>query len=283
MNEELNLKNVERIYEIAIDFMVNYSFQVIGALVIILAGVVVSRSVSRLVVSMGERRNIDVTLRLFMANVVRLLVLGVFFVIALDNFGITITPLIAAIGAAAFGFSLAVQGPISNFGAGVAIILGRPFTVGNTININDVCGIVEEVKLSATILSTEDGEKITIPNKNIVGEILTNSFEHKVVEGVVGIDYSDDPEAAISIVRSSLESIEGVAQDPAPQIGIQGFGDSSIDIGMRYWVPTHRYYQTLYAANLAVFKDLAAGGVKIPFPRRDVQILGGSPGATGQG
>jgi small conductance mechanosensitive channel len=270
MDEMLDLqgveKNVEQISRIAIDFLVNYSFQVIGAIFILLAGIVVSRWVARLAVAMGERRDIDVTLRMFLGNIARLVVLGLFVVVALGNFGIKLTPLVAAIGAAAFGLTLALQGPVSNFGAGIAIILGRPFTVGNTIMMNDISGIVEEVKLSATILATEDGEKITIPNKHIIGEILTNSFEYNVVEGCVGIDYSSDPEAAIAIVRRSLEGVEGVAQDPPPQIGIQGFGDSSIDIGMRYWVQTHRYYPIQYAANLAAFKDIVGGGIEVPYP-----------------
>lgn len=272
MQQTLDLQSVERVSALVIDFFVNYSFQVIGAIFILLGGILVSRWVGRLVVSMGERREIDVTLRMFLGNIARLLVLGLFVVVALGNFGITLTPLVAAIGAAAFGLTLAIQGPVSNFGAGVAIILGRPFTVGNTIEINGKSGVVEEVKLSVTILATEDGEKITIPNKHIVGEILTNSFAYKVVEGVVGIDYASDPEAAIAIVRRSLEGIDGVAQDPSPQIGIQGFGESSIDIGMRYWVETQRYYQVQYATNLAVFKNLIAGGIEIPYPRRVVQM-----------
>lgn len=279
MQEQLDLENLEQIYTIAIDFFVNYSFQVIGAIFILLAGMLVSRWVAKLVVTMAERRDIDVTLRLFLANIARLFVLGMFIVVALGNFGITLTPLVAAIGAVAFGLSLAIQGPVSNFGAGIAIILGRPFVVGNTIAISDVSGVVEEVKLASTILSTEDGEKITIPNKNIVGEILTNSFEYKVVEGVVGIDYASDPEAAIGLIRRSLEAIDGVTQEPPPQIGIQGFGDSSIDIGMRYWVPTPRYFQTQYAANLAVFKGLIEGGIQIPYPHREVQLREPAPGA----
>ena len=267
------LESVQQIYQIVIDFLVNYSFQVLGAVLILVAGIIVSRWVSKLFVKTLERREIDVTLRLFLGNLARLLVLGLFIVVALGNFGITLTPLVAAIGALAFGLTLAVQGPVSNYGAGLAIILGRPFTVGNTIQMNDVSGIVEEIKLAATVLSTEDGEKITIPNKFILGEILTNSFSNKVVEGVIGIDYADDPENAIAIIRRALEEVEGVTQHPPPQIGIQGFGESSIDIGMRYWVLTDRYYQTQYAANLAVFKSVVAGGVHIPFPRRELRML----------
>lgn len=266
-------ESVQQIYQIVIDFLVNYSFQVLGAVLILVAGIIVSRWVSKLFVKTLERREIDVTLRLFLGNLARLLVLGLFIVVALGNFGITLTPLVAAIGALAFGLTLAVQGPVSNYGAGLAIILGRPFTVGNTIQMNDVSGIVEEIKLAATVLSNEDGEKITIPNKFILGEILTNSFSNKVVEGVIGIDYADDPENAIAIIRRALEEVEGVTQHPPPQIGIQGFGESSIDIGMRYWVLTDRYYHTQYAANLAVFKAVVAGGVHIPFPRRELRML----------
>ena len=267
-----NLESIQQVYAIAIDFLVNYSFQAAGALLVLIAGFVVARLVGRFVVRVGERRDLDVTLRLFLGNVVRLVVLAIFVVIALGNFGITVTPLVAAIGALAFGATLAVQGPISNYGAGLAIILGRPFTVGNTITLNDVSGLVEEVKLAATVLSTEDGEKITIPNKFIVGEILTNSFAYKVVEAGIGIDYADDPEAAIGILRDALAKVDGVASEPPPQVGVDGFGESSIDLGMRFWVPTARYHQTRYAANLAAFRALLEGGMHIPYPRREVQL-----------
>jgi len=268
-----DIQKLQHLYDLVTEFLVSYSFQVIGAVVILIAGVFVGRWVGRLVVALGERRDLDITLRIFLGSFARVSVLGMFIIIALGNFGITLTPLVAAIGALAFGASLAVQGPASNYGAGLAIILGRPFTVGNTIAVNDVSGVVDEIKLATTILSTEDGEQITIPNKFIIGEILTNSYEHKVVEGVIGIDYTSDPEAAIAVIRRSLESVEGVTQDPAPQIGVQGFGESSIDLGMRYWVQTKRYYQVQYAANLKVFTDLRAGGIAIPYPRREVKIL----------
>jgi small conductance mechanosensitive channel len=270
----VDVDQLQTIYEVATEFLVTYSFQVLGAIVILIVGVIAGRWAGNLVVRMGERRDLDVTLRMFLGSIARLVVLGMFVIVALGNFGITLTPLIAAIGALAFGASLAIQGPVSNYGAGLAIILGRPFTVGNTITLNETSGVVEEVKLATTVLSTEDGERITIPNKMIVGEILTNSFENKVVEGVIGIDYTSDVEAAIAIIRRTLAAVEGVTQEPAPQVGVQGFGESSVDLGMRYWVPTSHYYQTQYTVNLQVFQALLAGGVTIPYPRREVQLLG---------
>ncbi|MBE9545463.1 MAG: mechanosensitive ion channel family protein, partial [Proteobacteria bacterium] len=173
----------------------------------------------------------------------------------------------------------AIQGPLSNYGAGLTIILTRPFVVGNTITVAGVSGVVEEVKLACTILTNEDGVKITIPNKHIVGEVLHNSRENKIVESVIGISYDSDPEKAVEQVRQILEKFEEVQQTPRPQVGIQEFADSSINIGYRYWVPTAKYFQVSYEVNSAVYKALQEAGINIPFPQRDVHIIS-QPGQT---
>jgi small conductance mechanosensitive channel len=166
-----------------------------------------------------------------------------------------------------------LQGPLSNYSAGLVIILTRPFVVGNTISIEKVHGVVEEITLSLTILSTEDGERITIPNKQIVGEVLTNSFENKVVEAAIGISYEDDPEKAIAAIKEVLSGFERVVLEPPPQVGVEKYGESAIGIGLRYWVPTKSYYETLYAVNLAIHKAFRKAGITIPFPRRDVRMV----------
>lgn len=164
----------------------------------------------------------------------------------------------------------AIQGPR---GAGLSIILGRPFVVGDTITVIGVSGVVEEVKLGTTLIVTEDGVKITIPNKHIVGEILYNSKANRVVEAVVGISYGCNPEQAIEVIRRVLTGFREVVTQPPPQIGIQSFGDSSLNIAYRYWIPTTKYFQTSYAVNLAVYKALQAAGIEIPFPQREIRIL----------
>jgi small conductance mechanosensitive channel len=162
---------------------------------------------------------------------------------------------------------------LANYGAGLVIILTRPFVVGNTIKVSDVSGIVDEVKLGATILTDEDGVKITIPNKHIVGEIIHNSEGRKIVEEMVGISYDSDPEKAIQIIKEALEAFQDISKEPLPQIGIQEFGDSSINIGLRYWIPTDKYFKILYQVNLSVYKHLKAKSIEIPFPQRDVHIV----------
>ena len=264
---------VQKIFDVVVDFLVKYSFQVIGAFVILIIGLIMARWISSFLLKIFDKKKVDITLSKFLVNTVKSIIIVFATIVAIGKFGITISPLIAAIAAMAFGASFAIQGPVANYGAGLVIILSRPFIVGNTITVAGVNGVVEEVKLGATVLTDEDGVKITIPNKHIVGEILQNSEEWKIVEEVVGISYGSNPEDAIEIVKKSLDQFEEISKEPPAQVGIQTFGDSSINIGYRYWVPTIKYFQTLYKVNLAVYKRLIEGGVEIPFPQRDVRIV----------
>ena len=264
---------VEKVVNIIVDFFVRYSFQVAGAIVVLLAGWIVARVIASFLLRFFERKNFDITLSKFIASTGKVIVLGFAILVAFGKFGISVAPFIAALAALAFGASFAIQGPLSNYGAGLVIILTRSFVVGNTIKVAGVSGVVEEIKLGATILTDEDGVKITIPNKHVVGEILYNSQECRIIEEVVGISYDSDPEAAIRITKETLSEIEEVSKEPPPQVGIQKFNDSSIDIGFRYWVRSKTYFQTLYAVNLAVYSHLKEEDIEIPFPQRDVHIV----------
>ena len=256
-----------------IEFFVNYSFQVIGAFIILFAGLILGKWVANLINRVAEKKNLDITLGRFLGSMGKAVVLVFATIIALSKFGITIAPFIAAIGAAAFGATYAIQGPLSNYAAGLSIIMGRPFAVGDTINVAGVFGVVEMVKLANTTLVTEDGVKITIPNKHIVGEILHNSGEYRIIEGSVGISYSDDSEKAIRVIRETLSVFNEVVPEPTPQVGIENFGDSSVNIAYRYWVPTQKYFHTLHAVNLAVYKALGKAAITIPFPQREVSVV----------
>ena len=264
---------IQKVINTIIDFFVNYSFQVVGAILVLIVGLIVARSLASFLMKLFERKGFDITLTKFAVAAVKGIIIGFAIIVALGKFGITIAPFIAALAAMAFGASFAIQGPLSNYGAGLAIILTRPFVVGSTIKVGEVSGIVEEVKLGATILTDEDGVKITIPNKHIVGEILHNSEECKIVEELIGISYNSNPEEAIRKIKNTLDEFQEISKDPTPRVGIQEFGDSSINIGLRYWIPTRKYFETLYSVNLAVYKQLKQANIQIPFPQRDIHVV----------
>ena len=193
--------------------------------------------------------------------------------IALPKLGIQITPFIAAIGAIGLGAGLAVQGLLSNYGAGLSIILTRPFVIGDTIRVQGVWGVVKEVHLAYTLLSNEDEEVITIPNRHIVGEIIHNSQADTILELSVGIAYGSDTDAAIAAIKTSLASIDGLSKSRPVQAGIENFGDSAIEIGIRCWVVTGRFHELRFQCNQAIQAALKEQGIAIPFPQREVRLL----------
>ncbi|MCL6415040.1 mechanosensitive ion channel family protein [Aestuariirhabdus sp. Z084] len=276
MDEEVlqqELAQLQGVYNMVAEFLVEYSFQILGALIIFLLGLWLAGKAHRVVAAQLARHNVDVTLAGFISNLVRILVILMMAIIALGKLGISVAPFIAALGAMALGAGLALQGMLSNYAAGVTIILTRPFVVGNTVKVQGVCGVIKEINLSMTILTNEEGEEISIPNKHIVGEILHNSFQYMLVETSIGISYGDDPEQAVQCLRAVLSAIPEVANEPAPQIGIDNFADSAIEIGVRYWVPTPNYYEVKFSTNLALFNALKDQGINIPFPQREVRML----------
>ena len=254
-------------------FLVTNGMSIAIALVIVLLGFWVGKSVARIILKICEKRKIDLTLARFFSGCAKILIIAFAVIIGLSKAGIEITPFVALLGASAFGLSLAVQGPISNYGAGIVLIITRPFTVGDTLTVSGQTGLVDYVKLGATELINEDEERITIPNRKVLGEIFTNSQAFKVVEAEVGIDYGANPEEAIRCIQDAIKTVDGIAPKREPDVGIDAFGDSSINIGYRVWVPTNTYHRSRYAINLAVYHALKKAEINIPFPQRDVRLI----------
>jgi small conductance mechanosensitive channel len=271
MEEEL--QQLEELKNKLILYFVENGMRLLVAGLIVILGFWVAKRVANLTLKICDKREIDPTLARFFAGFSKLVIIMFAGIMALSKANIEITPFIALLGASAFGLSLAVQGPISNYGAGVVLIITRPFLVGDTLTLNGICGIVDSVNLGNTQLINEDEERITIPNRNVLGEIFTNSYNYKIVEAVVGIDYSADPAKAIECITAAIKQVEGTAPDREPDVGIEDFGDSSINIGYRVWVPTNSFHHKRYALNMAVFRALQTAKISIPFPQRDVHLI----------
>lgn len=268
------LQTLQKFYNIVIEFLTNYSFQLLGALIIVIIGWFAAKYTYTLLMRLFESHHFDSTLSKFIANVVKILIFAAMIVIALGKIGISIAPFVAAIGAVSLTAGLALQGSVSNYAAGVLLIISRPFKVGDTLSVAGVYGVVEEIKLSYTVLRNEDEELITVPNKQMIGDVLVNSFDVRVVESSIGVSYEQDPAKAISLIKEVLSGFKDVSKEHKPVVGIAKFGDSSIEVGLRYWVPTKSFFKTQYEVNLALYKVLHENHVTIPYPQREVRILG---------
>ena len=262
-----NVDQVAKWADVLIEFGVTYGFQILGALLFLFVGLKAGGWLSRRIQGLCEAKGIDVTLSKFIGNTVKFLILTVLAIITLGNFGISIAPLIALAGASAFGATMALQGPLSNYGAGLSIILARPFIVGNTITVGETSGVVVEVKMAYTQLLGEDGERITIPNKDIVGRVIVNSETRRVVQTKIAVTADADidraVEAAKDAVAKALPKADAEAGGAEPQVGLHDFTYGGLILGVRFWVPSSQYYDLRYKVNLAVLAALRAAGVPL--------------------
>ena len=270
---EQEIQQLQKVYTLLTEFFVNYSFQLVGALIILLVGLFIAARTGSLVERFCLKHNLDITLSRFLGSCAKIAIIVGVVIVCLNKLGISVTPFVAAIGAISLGAGLAVQGLLSNYGAGLNIVITRPFVIGDTISVQDVTGIVDEVHLAYTILKDEDDVKITIPNRHIIGEILHNSKGYKLAESSIGIAYDSDVELTLATIQSVCNDMALDAHQP-PQIGIDNFGDSAIEIKVRYWLPTHQFHGLRFEFNGRIFKAVGDAGIKIPFPQREVRMLG---------
>ena len=270
---EQEVEQLQGYYQQVLDYLVQYSFHLAYAAVILLVGFWFAGKCNKWLFKALTKRQMDITLANFLANLLKVLVIIMVMLMAMNKLGISVTPLVAAIGAASLGAGLAIQGTLANYGAGLALIVTRPFVIGNTISVKGYTGLVKQIHLSSTIITNEDGEQITIPNRHIVGEIIANTEENSLVEGELVIGSDVAVANAVALLQAELMQHCDVQQTPPPLVGIEGFSEWGIRIGYRYWVATERLHQAKYQVNLALVAQLQSEGITIAQPQRQVTLI----------
>jgi small conductance mechanosensitive channel len=274
--EEMAMQQVDTVKNLInmiTEFLVKYSFQVLGGIIVLVLGWMVARFIGNWLLKFLGKKQIDVTVSKFIVGAVKLIILAFAFIVALGKFGIEIAPLIAGISVVGFGTSFALQGPLSNYAAGISLIFSKPFTVGQIIEVAGVMGEVIDIKIPKTELKTVDGTMITVPNKDIVGEIIHNYSTYKKLDITVGVSYKSDVEKALKVVNDIVTHEGRVTKDVRPKVGISQFADSSINIYARLWCKQDHYWDVLFDVNKKIFAEFARTGIEIPFPQRDVHII----------
>lgn len=256
-----------------------FGVDIIAALAIFIIGRWVANLITKGVRRLLERANVDSTLVKFLSNIVRILLLIFVILAAIGQLGIQTTSLIAVLGAAGLAVGLALQGSLSNFAAGVLVIIFRPYKVGDYIEAAGVAGTVDEVQIFNTVMNTPDNKRIIVPNSQITGGIITNYSAHETrrVDFTFGIGYGDDIDKAKKIIEEVLTGDERVLADPAPQIVVAELADSSVNIVARPWAKAADYWGLKFEVTETVKKRFDAEGISIPFPQRDVHVYYETP------
>ena len=267
------LQMIEHAQQTALDLAIQFGPKVLVALLIMAAGFYVGRWVGRVLEPVLQKLGLDEGLRQLLNRIVRILVLGLFAIMALQNLGVELLPLLAGLGVAGAGVALAMQGVLGNLAAGLTIIFTRPFVVGEYISIVGEEGKVEEIRLFNTVLTHLDHSRIVIPNRKIVGEILHNFGELRQINVVVGVAYDADINYAKSLAAELIAANPKILQTPAPEICVTALADSSVQIAIRPWASADDFNMASSELTQAVLETFRTRGISIPFPQREVRLL----------
>jgi small conductance mechanosensitive channel len=212
-------------------------------------------------------------MRMLFTRIARILIVLAFSIMALQNLGVELLPLIAGLGVAGAGIALAMQGVLSNIVAGLTIIFTKPYRVGEYIAVVGVEGQVAVVTLFSTTLHHPDHSRVVVPNRKVVGEILQNFGRIRQAEVSVGIAYETDLRAALQVIRDLVKANSRVLADPAPIIQATLLADSSIRIAVKPWVAVTDYVTIAGELNLGIVEELRRRNISIPYPQREIRML----------
>jgi small conductance mechanosensitive channel len=259
--------------QVAINFVVQYGFQIVGALFILGGGFFLAKWAGNLLMRSLMRREMEPPVRTLIIRIVRLIIFALTLVIALDKFGVPVTSLIAGIGVAGVGVGLAMQGVLGNLVAGLFIILVKPYRVGEYIQLLGVQGEVRTIELFSTVLLHPDRSRVVIPNRKIVGEILHNYGTMRQLPLKFSVSYDTNISQAMALIREVVVNHPRVIKDPSPSVGISDFGESAINIGVGPWVAVNDYGAAMSELNQSIYQRLLEAKIAIPFPQHEIRIL----------
>jgi small conductance mechanosensitive channel len=270
---DIHLSSIDHIREQVTDLLIQFGPRLLTAILIIIAGVIVGGWAERWLARALRHFDLEPPLRLLLSRVVRGLVLLLFVVMALQNLGVQLLPLIAGLGVAGAGIALAMQGVLSNIVAGLSIILTKPFRVGQYVQVAGVEGRVEHVSLFSTILTHADRSTVVIPNRKIVGEILHNYGHIRQVSVQVGVAPDTDVAAALQVIEKLVLANPRVLKDVPPVIGVSSLAQSMVQISIQPWVSVDDYGAAVAELSRTVLEALRANRINLAFTQHEVRLL----------
>ena len=257
------------------DLIVTYGMKFLMAIVVLIAGLIVIRWITRALVRFMKKGNINPSLIPFLKTLTNIGLKVMLIISVMGMVGIQMTSFIAVLGAAGLAVGLALQGTLQNFAGGVMILLFKPYEVGHFIEAQGYMGTVKEIQIFTTVLTTPDNRKVIIPNSPLAtGSIINYSaMPIRRIDFSFGIGYGDDIDKAKDILLKMAQKDERVLKDEnPPAVMVEALADSSVNLKLRTWVKSEDYWSLFFDITENVKKQFDAAGISIPFPQRDVHL-----------
>ena len=252
----------------------SFCVSLMGALAFLFIGFWVSKLIVKALRKMMVRKNSDPGLISFVCSLANIALKIMIIISVMGMVGIQMTLFIAVLGAAGIAIGMALQGTLSNFASGVMILIFKPYKVDDYIEAQGVAGVVKEIQIFNTIITTVDNKTIIVPNSALATNLLTNysKQDKRRVDWTVGVTYGTDFKVARDSIMRILEADSRILKDPAPFISIIELADSSVNIVVRAWVNTPDYWDVFFDFNNKVYATFNEEGIEFPFPQMDVHL-----------
>lgn len=266
--------DMQQLMDTIVPYLSTYGLKVIGAILILLIGRFAAGLARRLVVKVMNRANVYAGVVSFVSSMVYFLVITVAVLASLSKFGVETTSFVAVLGAAGFAVGFALQGSLSNFAAGILILVLRPYRVGDVIDAAGIVGKVEEIQLFSTVLNTPDNIRILVPNAKLHGDVIKNITWNPTrrLDLVIGIGYGSSMKKARDLLVQVLGEDERVLPEPEPTIVIGELADSSVNFYVRPWVTKENYWPLKFDLLQRIKNIFDENDIEIPFPQRTVHM-----------
>lgn len=257
------------------DLVAGYGMKFIMAIVVLVLGLFVIKWLTKGLVKMMRRGNVNESLIPFLKSLTSILLKVMLILSVMGMVGIQMTSFIAVLGAAGLAVGLSLQGTLQNFAGGVIILLFKPYEVGHFIEAQGYMGTVKEIQIFTTVLSTPDNRKVIIPNSPLATGSITNfsAMPTRRIDFSFGIGYEDDIDKAKSILLKMAQKDDRVLKEEnPPEVMVEALADSSVNLKLRTWVKSEDYWSLFFDITENVKKQFDAAGVSIPFPQQDVHL-----------
>ena len=257
-----------------LDLALNFGKNIAIAIAIFYFGKLVVSLIVRGMRKLMRARDVDTTLEVFLCNFTRVGLMAFVIIAAIGQLGIQTASFIGIFAAAGLAVGLALQGSLSNFAAGVLIVLFRPYRVGDFVEAAGIAGSVEQVQILTTVLKTPDNKQIIVPNSQIMDSIITNysANDTRRVDMTFGVSYDDDLDKVRAAIEELVSADDRILEEPACQIAVHTLADSSVNFIVRPWVKTADYWAVHFDLTERVKKRFDELGISIPFPQQDVHL-----------
>jgi small conductance mechanosensitive channel len=265
----------ETVWEQISEYAVMYGMNILGAILTLVLGIIAAKLIRSLLFKVLQKARLEATINSFMCKIGYFLLMIFVAIATLQQLGVQTMSLITAVGAAGLAVGLALQGALTNFAAGMLLVMLKPFKVGDYIQASGESGTVIEIGILTTIIQSMDNKRITLPNGALTNGNIVNYSANATrrVDLVAGVSYSDDLDKTRTVLMDVMTSNPLVLKSPEPFVGVLEMADSSVNFAVRPWCKSADYWTVYFQVNEAIKKALDNAEISIPFPQRDVHII----------